>query len=55
MALGGKSPAEGFGINQVNIVIDVLGGYSKGLRDNVKSLIGEEKCKDVLRRMQKAV
>ena len=38
-----------------NIVIDVLGGYSKGLRDNMTSVVVEERGKQMLRRMQKAV
>ena len=39
-----------------NIVIDVLGGYLKGLRDNImRSVVVKEKGKQMLRRMQKAV
>ena len=37
------------------IVIDVLGGYSKGLTDNMRSVVVEERGKQMLRRMQKAV
>ena len=39
-----------------NIVIDVLGGYSKGLRENImRSVVVKERGKQMLRRMQKAV
>ena len=50
-----KTQHPGFEIKQVNILTDILGGYSKGLRDNMRSLIREERGKHMLRRKQKAV
>ena len=40
MELKGQQP--GFEIKQVNIVINSLGGYSKGLWDNMRSIVAEE-------------
>ena len=37
-----------------NVVMDIWGGYSKGLRDNMRSVV-VERGKQMLRRMQKAV
>lgn len=53
MELKGQQP--GFEIKQVNIVINFLGGYSKGLKDNMRSIVAEERGKHTFRRMQKAV
>lgn len=53
MELKGQQP--GFEIKQVNIVINSLGGYSKGLRDNMRSIVAEERGKHTLRLIQKAV
>lgn len=43
MDLKGQQP--GFEIKQVNIVINSLGGYSKGLRENMRSIVREERGK----------
>lgn len=51
--LKGQQP--GFEIKQVNIVINSVRGYSKGLRDNIRSIVAEERGKHTLRIMQKAV
>ena len=53
MKLKGQRP--GFEIKQVNIVINSLGGYSKGLRENMRSIVAEERGKQTLRIIQKAV
>ena len=50
-----KTQHPGFEIKQVNILTVILGGYSKGLRDNMRSLVREERGKHMLRRKQKAV
>ena len=42
-----------YNIEQCNIVIDVLGGWSKELEVTIKMLVGV-RAKDVLRRRQKA-
>ena len=41
-------------VNQYNIIIDVLGGCSKEVEQNMKELVGE-KCESIKRQMQKAV
>ena len=45
----------GYNINQANIIIDVLGGYSKELYSSVKDFVGAEGSRECLRRMQKSV
>ena len=50
-----KRQHPGLEIKQVNIVIDVLGGYSKGLRDNMRSLVVEGRGRHMLRKMQNPV
>ena len=50
-----KRQHPGFRIRQFNIVIDALVGYSRILREEVKTLVGSDRCREVLRRMQKAV
>ena len=50
-----KRQHPGFKIRQFNIVIDALGGYSRRLKVEVKTLEGSDTYREVLRRMQKAV
>ena len=45
---------KGYEVHQYNIVMDVLGGWSKGTEISVQSLIGRETTQ-VLERTQKAV
>ena len=46
----------GYNINQVNIIIDVLGGYSKELNSSFKGFfLGAERSRECLRRMHKSV
>ena len=40
-------------VNQCNIM-DVLGGCSKKVEQNIKELVGD-KCKSIVRQMQKAI
>ena len=49
-----KKQYQGYKIIQHNIIMDVLGGYSKEIRDSVQSLIGD-RSKIVLKEMQKAM
>lgn len=42
-----KTQFKGFKIHQHNIILDVLGGYSKELKDTVRQLVGA-RSKDVL-------
>ena len=41
-------------VDQHNIILDVLGGYSKGLERTVRVLVGRKR-KEVLIKMQKSV
>ena len=41
-------------VNQYNIIMDVLGGCSKEVEQNMKELAGE-KCESIKRQMQKAI
>ena len=50
-----KQQYPGYRINQVIIIIDVLGGYSKELYSSVRDLLGAERSRKCLRRMQKSV
>ena len=50
-----KKQHPGYEVRQYNIVIDVLGGYSKETSDQVRNLLGPLKGRDVLREVQKAV
>ena len=48
-----KQRYPGYEINQCNIILDVLGGWSKDLDVTLQKLVGS-KAKDVLKKMQKA-
>ena len=41
-------------VNQHNIIMDVLGGCSKEVEQNIKELVGD-KCESIMRQMQKAI
>ena len=41
-------------VNQYNIIIDVLGGCSKGVEKNIKELV-RDKCESIISQMQKAI
>ena len=45
---------KGYDVHQYNIIMDVLGGWSKETETSVQSLVGR-KTSQVLERMQKAV
>ena len=45
----------GYKITQINIIMDVLGGFSKGLSSSVREIIRAKRSRDVLGRMQKSV
>ena len=42
-------------MRQVNLIVDVLGGYSKNVGRSVRELLGVKRGREVLRQMQKAV
>ena len=47
---------EDFHVDQINVLLDVMGGYTKQLKASLVALLGQEKvAKAVLKRMQKAV
>ena len=48
-----KQRLPGYDIAQYNIIIDVLGEWSKDLDATLQTLVGN-RAKDVLRKMQKA-
>ena len=52
-----KQQCPGYEIKQVNIIIDVLGGYSKEGTTGTRSLklLSRERSKEVLKKIQKAI
>ena len=42
-------------ITQINVIMDVLGGFSKGLSSSVREILGAKRNRDVQGRMQKSV
>ena len=49
-----KQRYNGYRVEQYNVIIDVLGGYSKHLENSVRKLLGA-RARSVLERMQKSV
>ena len=41
-------------VNQYNIIMDVLGGCSKEVEQNIKEFAGD-KCESIMRQMQQAI
>ena len=50
-----KQRNPGYKVKQINIVMDVLGGYSKDVGRRMTDLFGKIRAKNILRRMQKTV
>ena len=50
-----KQQYRGYDVHQYNIIVDVLGGWSRETEAAVQSLVGKEKATKVLEGMQKAV
>ena len=50
-----KRQYPGFNIKQNNIIIDVLGGYSKEIKKSVRELVGSDRSKEMLGKMQKSI
>ena len=47
---------EGFEVDQITIVMDSLGGYSKSLHHNISKVVNDRKIADrIIKKMQKAV
>ena len=49
-----KQKYNGFGVKQYNVIIDVLGGYSKDLEESVRKLLGA-RARGVVEQMQESV
>ena len=45
----------GFEIDQVTLVMDVFGGYSGNLRENIEKVLAKEETQNVINNMQKSV
>ena len=50
-----KRQFPGYQVKQFNVVMDVLGGYSKELESTIRSLVGFSRGREVLLKMQKVV
>ena len=49
-----KAQYKGYKINQYNVIIDVLGGWSVDMERSLRVLLGSS-CREVLRLMQRSV
>ena len=49
-----KERYPGYVVKQMNIIVDVLGGYSLEVRNKMKELFGEERARECLMKMQKS-
>ena len=49
-----KQKYNGYGVKQYNVIIDVLGGYSKDLEESVRKLLGA-RARGVVEQMQESV
>ena len=45
----------GYEVDQVTLVMDVFGGYSKNLRENIGKVLNKEETENVIKNMQKSV
>ena len=45
----------GYDVDQVTLVMDVFGGYSKNLRENIEKVLGKGDVERVITNMQKSV
>ena len=50
-----KRQYSGFNIKQYNIINDVLGRYSKEIKKSVRELVGSDRSREVLGKMQKSI
>ena len=46
---------EGFRVQQTNIVVDVLGGYDRKVKNDLNTLLGRSKTNKVLSSMQRTI
>ena len=47
-----KNRYPGYVVKQINIIVDVLGGYSLEVRNKTKELFGEKRARECLMKMQ---
>ena len=50
-----KERYPGYKVRQTNIVVDILGGFDRGLMDELSKIIGKVAAKRALETMQKAI
>ena len=50
-----KDRYPGYVVKQINIIVDVLGGYSLEVRNKMKELFGEKRARECLMKMQKSI
>ena len=50
-----KERYPGYVVKQINIIGDVLGGYSLEVRNKMKELFGEKRARECLKKMQKSM
>ena len=50
-----KGRYPGYVVKQINIIIDVLGGYSPEVRNKMKELFGEKRARECLMNMQNSI
>ena len=50
-----KDRYSGYVVKQINIIVDVLGGYSLEVRNKMKELFGEKRARECLMKMQKSI
>ena len=50
-----KDRYPGYVVKQVNIIVDVLGGYSLEVRNKMKELFGEKRARECLMKMQNSI
>ena len=50
-----KERYPGYVVKQINITVDVLGGYSPEVRNKMKELFGEKRARECLMKMQKSI
>ena len=45
----------GYVVKQINIIVDLLGGYSVEVRNKMRELFGEKRARECLMKMQKSI
>ena len=53
--MGNERYIPGYVVKQINIIVDVLGGYSLEVRNKMKELFGEKRARECLMKMQRSI